>query len=198
MMRCIIFSNNQKKCNELQTLLHSTTIDVMGYKDVLPDTIDVVEDGLTFEENALKKLRALNSLTADICLADDSGLEVDCLDGQPGIYSARYGGHELTDSQRCDYLLENIKDSPQRSAQFRCVIAIKLPYGPELTFEGNCKGTITYQQQGDHGFGYDPIFVPKGFDQTFAQLGFDVKQTLSHRAKALQQAVMAIEKTIAL
>ena len=196
-MKCVIFTNNQKKCNELQQLLTPLNIEVVSYRAILTDPIDVIEDGQTFTANALKKLAALHTLTDHICIADDSGLEVEALNGQPGIYSARYGGEGLTDAQRCDYLLNQLQNTSNRAAQFRCVIALKLPSQPAQTFDGVCQGAVCKQPKGDFGFGYDPIFVPTGFDQTFAQLGQPTKHQLSHRAKALHQAIKAIEANLA-
>ena len=146
---------------ELQDLLKQLSIKVVGYKDVLGKTVDVVEDGTTFEENALKKVAALAELENDICIADDSGLEVECLNGEPGIYSARYGGEGLTDSQRCQFLLDNISEQTNRAGQFKCVIALKLPDQRAQVFTGVCKGTLTYSPKGDMGFGYDQYLFQK-------------------------------------
>ena len=187
-MKCIIFTNNAKKCKELQVILADQSIDVVRYKDILGHKIDVVEDGITFEENALKKVRALSQLKHDIKLADDSGIEVECLDGKPGIYSARYGGEGLTDQERCKYLLHKIKDKTNRKAQFRCVIAMIFPDGTEQLTHGVVKGTLTHELRGDSGFGYDPLFIPNGYKQTFAELGHKTKYEISHRGKALVNA----------
>tara|TARA_B100000427_G_scaffold111117_1_gene92124 strand:- start:4068 stop:4670 length:603 start_codon:yes stop_codon:yes gene_type:complete len=187
-MKCIIFTNNSKKCDELQAILVDQAIHVMRYKEVVGHEIDVVEDGVTFEENALKKVRALSHLKDDIKLADDSGIEVDCLDGNPGIYSARYGGEGLTDQERCGYLLNQIKDKSNRKAQFRCVIAMIFPDGTEQVTEGVVKGTLTQDIRGNSGFGYDPLFIPDGYDQTFAELGPEIKYQISHRGQALAKA----------
>ncbi len=138
--------------------------------------------------NDLKKVRALSHLKDDIKLADDSGIEVDCLDGNPGIYSARYGGEGLTDQERCRYLLNQIKDKSNRKAQFRCVIAMIFPDGTEQVTEGVVKGTLTQDIRGNSGFGYDPLFIPDGYDQTFAELGPEIKYQISHRGQALAKA----------
>ncbi|RAP27165.1 non-canonical purine NTP pyrophosphatase, RdgB/HAM1 family [Candidatus Marinamargulisbacteria bacterium SCGC AG-333-B06] len=187
-MNCVIFTNNNKKCDELQAILADQAIDVVRYKDVLGHEIEVIENGLTFEENALKKVRALSWLKDDIKLADDSGIEVDCLDGKPGIYSARYGGESLTDQERCEYLLNQIKKETNRKAQFRCVIAMIFPDGTEKVTHGVVKGTLTHDLRGDSGFGYDPLFIPNEYQKTFAELGSKIKYQISHRGQALMNA----------
>ncbi len=183
-----MFTNNSKKCDELKAILADHAINVVPYKDVISHEIDVIEDGVTFEENALKKVRALSHLKDGIKLADDSGIEVDCLDGKPGIYSARYGGEALTDQERCDYLLNQIKDKSNRKAQFRCVIAMIFPDGTEKITQAIVKGTLSDDVRGESGFGYDPLFIPNGYQKTFAELGPSIKYQISHRGKALVKA----------
>lgn len=195
-MKCIIFTNNQKKCDELQEILASDTLDVVRYRDIVGDAIEVIEDGKTFEENALKKVNAIAHLNDAVLVADDSGLEIDCLDGQPGIYSARYGGEALSDSERCEYVLEQIKDQTQRHAKFRCVIALIFPTGEQYCVEGVVEGTLTYEQKGSQGFGYDPLFIPDGYQETFAELGANIKHKISHRGQALEKASALIRKYV--
>lgn len=184
-MKCIIFTNNLKKCIELEKLLNSKTINVTRYKDETNKHINVIEDGNTFQENALKKLHAINFLNSHITIADDSGLEITSLNGEPGIYSARYGGESLTDHERCQYVLNKLTQEQNRAAQFCCYIAIKLPTKEPKVFKGTCKGTITHKPSGLNGFGYDPIFIPNDYTQTFADLDSTIKNKISHRAKAL-------------
>ena len=196
-MRCVVFSNNKKKLSELQDLLSKQSLDVFPYTDILGKTIDVVEDGDTFAKNAAKKVNALAGLVDDIVVADDSGLEVDCMNGKPGVYSARYGGQSLTDYERCDYLLRQIESEQNRSARFVCTIAIKLPKQDIQLLEGVVEGTLDFRLSGESGFGYDPIFIPNGYDQTFAQLGPEVKYKISHRSQALRQVQTLINDFLA-
>ena len=184
-MKCIVFSNNQGKLKELHELLSQLNMDVVGYKDVFNKTIDVVEDGVTFHDNALKKVQALADFSDDIYVADDSGLEIDALNNEPGVFSARYGGEGLTDHERCEYVLEKIKGVSNRRARFKCVLAVIMPDKSQLFFEGKVEGVITEKIIGTQGFGYDPIFIPEGYSQTFAELGIDLKYKVSHRARAM-------------
>ena len=149
--------------------------------------LTVIEDGVTFDQNATKKVLAISQLKQDILIADDSGLEVDVLDGRPGVYSARYGGEGLSDSQRCEHVLRQIENVKNRSARFVCSIAIVFPEKPVETVQGIVEGALTGQLQGNAGFGYDPIFIPVGYDRTFAELGTEIKHKISHRSRALAQ-----------
>lgn len=154
---------------------------------------DVVEDQGTFTGNALKKARALAELIpADaIALADDSGLCVDALDGAPGVYSARYAGESTSDSDNIDKLLEVLSQlvGENRAASFQCHLAVVSSSGEERVFEGMCKGRILHERRGDHGFGYDPVFMADGFEQSFAELSDSEKAAISHRGNAMQQLV---------
>ncbi len=189
-MKCIIFTNNLKKCNELKHLLSSLNLPVFRYTDGFSPSLEVIEDGLTFEANALKKLSAISHLNSHILIADDSGLEIDCLNGEPGVFSARYGGDSLSDIQRCDYVLSKMKRSVHRNARFRCVIALQLPQQSPITFEGVVAGTISHSCDGKTGFGYDPIFIPSGYSKTFASLGSEIKDSCSHRSRALAKVFL--------
>ena len=184
-MRCIVFSNNVKKAIELEAYLSSVCLDVFLYRDIVSDVIDVVEDGATFSENAIKKVQALHFLDKDILLADDSGLEVVALGGKPGVFSARYGGSLLTDYERCQFLLDQMDSVVDRRAQLVCVIAIQWPNGLLETVKGVVKGRVATHLSGESGFGYDPIFIPDGYDHSFARLGPLIKQKISHRSQAL-------------
>ncbi len=167
-------------------------VEVCLYQEVVGDPIDVVEDGNTFEENARKKVMAMPAVPGVIFLADDSGLCVDALNGRPGVLSARYGGEHASFAEKCEKLLGELAPHTNRNAHFACVIAIRFPDGTVETVEGAVKGQIALEPQGTQGFGYDPIFVPEGHTETFAQLPAAVKNQLSHRANALQKAKQKI------
>jgi XTP/dITP diphosphohydrolase len=151
---------------------------------------DVEETGSTFEENATLKANEYASMSGLMSLADDSGLEVDALDGEPGVYSARYAGKAATDADRANYLLAKIADVPweKRTARFKCVIAIAIPGQDIKLCYGTCDGYITYAPKGTNGFGYDPIFYLPDFDKTMAELTLEEKSSISHRGKAALQA----------
>ncbi len=169
-------------------LNNQNEIDVLSLDDV-PDTPEVVEDGETYQENAVKKATALAEHTGYFALADDSGLEADALHGAPGIHTARYAGEYASDAARIKKLLDALKDvaDSHRTARFKCAIALAAPTGQTHVVIGVCEGRLIRSPRGLQGFGYDPIFVPVGYDKTFAELGVDVKNRISHRAKALEK-----------
>ena len=169
-------TGNAHKVSEISSLLH---LPVTGI-----DT-GVAETGTSFEANALIKAEALAVQTGDWALADDSGLEVDALGGAPGVYSARYAGKHGDDAANNEKLLLDLRDSTDRSARFVCVLALCGPDGETHTFRGTCEGRIAESASGTSGFGYDPLFIPDGYEKSFAELGGDVKQSVSHRANAL-------------
>ncbi len=183
----IIASKNKGKIKEIKMLLEDLEIALSSLYDY-PEFSPVVEDGETFFDNALKKARTVSELTGFWVIADDSGIEVDALDGRPGVYSARYAGENATDKQNSDKLLEEMKDVPdgERGAQFRAVIvyADKKDFH---SFEGIVRGGLARERSGKSGFGYDPIFIPDGYDKTFAELGQEIKNSMSHRAAALNK-----------
>jgi len=146
---------------------------------------------MTFAENACKKAREAARATGMMTLADDSGLEIDALGGEPGVRSARYCGQDASDADRNRSILQNMVTIPEgkRTARFRCVMCLVSPEGEERRFEGVSEGRIAHQARGSSGFGYDPIFVPEGHSRTFAELGPEIKNRMSHRAKALRQVV---------
>ena len=195
MRSLVLATQNQGKIAEFERLLeeHAGDIKVLGLSD-FPDMPDVIESGKTLSENAFLKARAIAEFAKLPALADDSGLFVDYLDGKPGVYSARFGGYEGKDAKERDLininkLLTALKDVPseKRGAQFKCVVAF---VNPAKDFEheeiGELPGMIAVQPAGDDGFGYDPIFIPKDFDQSLAQLGAGVKDRISHRGQALR------------
>jgi len=165
----------------------------------LKNNIEIIEDGLTFEENARKKAEIVYGQTGFICMGEDTGLEVDALNGQPGVYSARFAGEKATYEQNVQKLLKLLIDvkKPNRTARFRCVCALAFPKSYKqntVSFEGVCDGQIIEEPRGKEGFGYDPVFVPDGFEQTFAELHAQVKNKISHRAKALEKVRKYLEQ----
>jgi XTP/dITP diphosphohydrolase len=159
---------------------------------------DILEDGETFRDNALKKARGICLFSSMPSLADDSGLVIDALGGAPGVYSARYGGEKLTDFDRNILVLSKMKDVPggKRTARFVCVIAAAFPDGTELISEGSCEGVIAEGMRGDYGFGYDPVFYLPERGKTMAELPLSEKNRISHRAAALESARSMLEKII--
>ncbi|MCC5844025.1 MAG: RdgB/HAM1 family non-canonical purine NTP pyrophosphatase [Verrucomicrobia bacterium] len=175
-------TNNLHKLQEFQDLLGTS---LRSLRDV-PGAPDVVEDGETFEANAVKKAQALADLTGDWTLADDSGLEVDALGGAPGVHSARFAGEHGNDAANNRLLLQKLEQTANRAARFVCVLALCHPKERPLIFRGECEGRIALTPSGSAGFGYDPLFIPQGRESSFATLGPDVKQAISHRARALE------------
>ena len=187
----LIATNNTGKVKELQDLLKDTGIELITPAQVNLD-LDVVEDGHTYAENATKKAVAFAQASGLISLADDSGLEVEALDGAPGLYSARYGasnGEKLSDKDRRDHLIQNLQDKPRPwTARFHATIAIALPNGETHLSEGFCEGEIIPEERGTGGFGYDPVFLLSELGKTMAELTLEEKNRLSHRAKAVMNA----------
>jgi XTP/dITP diphosphohydrolase len=186
----LIATTNRGKIVELRSLLSSLSLSLRSL-DEFPEVTDVPETGATFAENAILKARGYAAQTQLWTLADDSGLEVDALGGAPGVYSARYGGESLSDADRVKLLLEALSKSndANRHARFVCVIAIADPSGEILNLStGVCEGRIAYEPRGANGFGYDPVFVPEGYEQSFGELTTSIKETISHRGRALSAA----------
>ncbi len=186
MNKLILATRNKGKLKEIGALLNDLPIELVSILD-FPDIPAVAEDGTTLEENALKKARAMFNATHLPALADDSGLEVFALDMRPGVHSARYAGERVTYEDNNKKLLEQLRNIPaeQRQARFRCVAAF-VAEDIEKTTEGVCAGRIIEAPRGMGGFGYDPLFVPDGYDKTFAELPLEVKNRISHRAKAFE------------
>ncbi len=195
MNKLLIATNNKGKVKELQDLLKD-----MGFELVTPADInlkfDVVEDGKTYVENATKKAIAFARLSGLISLADDSGLEVDALDGAPGLHSARYHPKPgANDADRRAYMLENLRGKPRPwTAHFHATIAIAIPERDVHIVEGNCYGEIIPEERGTGGFGYDPIFLLPDLNKTMAELEMEEKNSLSHRAKAVINAIPVLQK----
>ncbi|MBS1788741.1 MAG: XTP/dITP diphosphatase [Acidobacteria bacterium] len=190
MTTLLIATSNAGKVTELAAMLADLDCRVIGFSDLpeIPPTIE--ETGLTFAENALLKAEHYHHLTGLNVLADDSGLEVDALEGRPGVYSARYGGENLTSAQQIELLLGEMKSVPeaQRTARFVCSIALVGDNGMKQLFEGQCEGFIAHDPKGEDGFGYDPIFIDAELNRSFAELTREEKSSRSHRGKALAQA----------
>jgi XTP/dITP diphosphohydrolase len=187
-MQLIVATRNAHKTREIQRILGPafTVSDLSAH----PEIADIRETGKSYEENAMLKAVGASRNLSGLVIADDSGLEVDALSGAPGIFSARYAGENATDKQNIEKLLGELAragvDETKRSARFRCVIALARQDELLGTFEGIVEGTIVERERGLHGFGYDPIFVPRGLEKTFAELPAELKNTISHRAKAIR------------
>jgi XTP/dITP diphosphohydrolase len=195
MKKLLIATNNKGKVKELQDLLKEMGLELVTPADIRLN-LEVEEDGATYAENAAKKARAFAHASRLISLADDSGLEVDALDGAPGLHSARYHPKPgANDADRRAYLLENLAGKPRPwTAHFHATIAIAVPEQDVQIVEGNCYGEIIPEERGTGGFGYDPIFFFPELNQTMAELEMDEKNCLSHRAKAVINAIPVLKK----
>ncbi len=182
-----VVTSNPGKVQEIQAILGAGTAYVVRSIVDLQPLPEIEEDGHTFEENALKKVMALPIVDNAVFLADDSGICVSALDGRPGIYSARYPGE--TSAEKCLNLLQELGDATDRRAYFYCAIALRFSDGRSAVVSGRLDGTLAFSPRGDHGFGYDPIFIPEGETQTVAELSAVSKNLLSHRHRALAQVL---------
>ncbi|KAA1039977.1 XTP/dITP diphosphatase [Macrococcus equipercicus] len=180
----VIATGNQGKINDFKYIFPEDN--VIGIQTLVPD-FDVEETGTTFEENARLKSEAGCSLLGKIVIADDSGLAVDALNGEPGIYSARYAGPAKNDEANIDLLLGNMAGITDRSAQFVCAIAVSEPGRATRTYRGEVAGEIALERQGTHGFGYDPVFYLPAYRKTMAELTNEEKAEISHRRQAIEQ-----------
>ncbi len=189
-MKIVFATRNQGKVNEVRWLFQGSGWEVLTLADVAPGVV-IKEEGANFAENAREKARAVFAQTGMWTMGEDSGLEIDALGGSPGVLSARFGGEGLTDLERNQRILELMIAVPdeRRTARFRCVVCVVNPVGEERFFEGVCEGKIALTIRGFSGFGYDPLFIPDGYGQTFAELGVEIKNKISHRAKALGQVL---------
>lgn len=197
MKKLLIATNNKGKLKEFQTLLKELNVKLVTPADINLN-LEVEEDGATYAENAAKKAVAFAQASGLISLADDSGLEVDALDGAPGLYSARYHPKaEATDADRRAYMLENLKDKPRPwKARFHATLAIATDEKTVHIVEGNCNGEIIPDERGANGFGYDSIFLLPELNKTMAELSMEEKNRLSHRAKAVLNAIPILEETL--
>jgi len=195
MRKFIIATKNKGKIKEIEKILTGLPLDVISMEQV-GIYKDIEENGATFEENALIKAQELHKLTGEMVMADDSGLEVDYLNGAPGVYSARFAGEGATDEDKNKKLLNLLEGVPfeKRKARFVCAIAVVLPDGKSFIEKETCEGYIALTPQGSNGFGYDPLFYIPEYNMTMAQLDPDVKNRISHRAKALGAMVEKLRK----
>ena len=193
--RFVLATRNPHKVGELEAILHEAGVDVsLVGMDAFPAVPDVVEDGLTFAANAVKKARETAHATQLPCLADDSGLCVDALNGMPGVFSARWSGRHGDDAANLDLVLAQLSDVADdfRGARFECAAALALPSGQERVVSGVVEGRLLRARRGSGGFGYDPIFLPHGHDRTTAEMSAVEKNAISHRGRAFRALVPAI------
>ena len=193
--KLLLATGNRAKVREYKSLLHNLPYDLVTLEEQGISTV-VSEEGKSLEENAGIKATALAAESGLLSLADDSGLEVDALGGEPGPLSARYAGEGVSDSERIDYLLAKLRDVPweQRTARFRCVIAVAVPGNEVRLCCGECLGFITLTPRGEYGFGYDPIFYLPELDKTMAELPLELKNQVSHRGQAARKARQVLEE----
>lgn len=194
-MKIVLATQNLGKVKELQELLQGEEIEVISLRDI-DHWEEVEETGETFAENATLKAKVAAERTGLVSLADDSGLEVDALNGEPGVYSARYAGEPKDDERNNDKLLSELEGVPEeeRSGRFKCALAIAIPSGEVYLTEGTVEGRILTQRRGKEGFGYDPLFYMPDFGRTMAELNVSQKNKLSHRAQAFQKAIPILKE----
>ena len=188
-MRKIIFATtNKNKIREVNMMMEGFDVELIPMSDMGID-VEIEETGTTFEENAIIKAKAICEMTGEIALADDSGLEVDYLDGAPGVYSSRFLGEDTPYEIKNDYIIEKLKDAKgkERSARFACAMAMVFPDGDVETCYGTIEGLIGYEQKGTNGFGYDPIVYVPEYEMTTGEMTPQLKNSISHRGKALEQ-----------
>lgn len=191
-MKLVFASNNKNKIKEIQSILNGSiqllSLEEIGCHEEIPETAD------TIEGNAILKANHVTEKFGYDCFADDTGLEVEALNGEPGVYSARYAGEQKSADDNMDKLLGALKNEENRSAQFKTVIALNLN-GKQYLFTGLAKGNITLEKTGNNGFGYDPIFQPENYGETFAELSAEIKNKISHRALATEQLIDFLNTT---
>jgi XTP/dITP diphosphohydrolase len=191
----VIATRNSGKLREIRAILAPLELKILSLRD-FPEIPEIIEDGQTFEENAVKKAAAVARQTGRMAIADDSGLAVDALQGRPGVFSSRYAGERATDAERYQKLLKEMTGTPQgkRGASFICAIAVASPKGKTESVEGQCRGEIAFAPKGSHGFGYDPVFYLPERGKTMAELEPEVKNRISHRAQALEKLKQVLPK----
>jgi XTP/dITP diphosphohydrolase len=195
--KLVAATRNPSKLREMQRLLNGLDFEIVSLEN-FEALSEVEETGTTFEENARLKALSYNVQTGLPCVADDSGLEVEALGGKPGVYSSRYAGPGADGHALCTKLLDELHDVPdgKRQAQFRCVVALGVEEHVILTTEGRARGRIIREMKGSGGFGYDPVFLPDGYNKTFAEMLPQEKDSISHRSKALSQFQWKLEKLL--
>lgn len=193
--RIVFATGNQGKMKEIRMILQDLGCEICSLKDLEID-VDIVEDGSTFEENAIIKAKTICEMTGDIVLADDSGLEVDYLDKAPGIYSARFLGEDTSYDIKNQYIIDKLANAKgeERSARFVCAIASAYPDGTIETTRGTIEGVIGYEPKGENGFGYDPIFYVPEYGVSTAELPSEIKNSISHRGKALEKMKVLLKE----
>lgn len=197
MKKIILASNNQGKIVEVKEILKDLGIEIVSLKEAGID-VDIEENGTTFEENAVIKAEAICKMTGEITLADDSGLEVDYLNKEPGVYSARYMGHDTSYKIKNQSIIDRLDgvEGDDRSARFVCAMAAVFPDGKKIVTTGTMEGLIGYEEKGDHGFGYDPIVYLPEYKMSSAELNPEEKNKISHRGKALRKMQAELLKYI--
>lgn len=195
MEKLIFATGNEGKMKEIRMILGDLDYEILSMKEA-GISADIVEDGKTFEENAMIKAKAISKLANCLVLADDSGLEVDYMDKQPGIYSARWMGEDTSYDIKNKKIIENLEGVPEekRTARFVCAVAAAFPDGRVITKRGTIEGIIGYEQRGENGFGYDPIFFLPEYGKTTAELPVEEKNKISHRGRALEQIKEELKK----
>ncbi len=198
MRKVVLSSGNQHKINEIKDILKDLNFEVVSKNDIGFRDFDVEEDKITLEGNAFKKAEELHKLVKGIVLADDTGLFVNALNGEPGVYSARYAGVPASDKSNRELLLKNLKDVPaeKRTAYFKTVIAIVFEDGRKVMAEGRVDGKIGYEEKGQNGFGYDSLFIVENTNKTFAEMSEEEKNKISHRAMALMNLKKKLEDMV--
>lgn len=191
----VIATRNRAKSLEIRALLRDFPVEIKDVSDFGP-LPEPVEDGRTFDENAYKKALFTAKVLGLPALADDSGLEVEALGGQPGVHSARYAGAQATDADNIQKLLEAMEGVTNRKARFVCVLSMAVPTGPALTYEAACEGEITTEPRGTQGFGYDPVFLYPPAGKTFAEMSPEEKAAVSHRGRALREFQQEFDKVL--
>lgn len=191
-MKLVFASNNKNKIKEIQLLLPKN-IQLLSLEDI-GCTVDIPETADTIEGNAILKADYITKNFGYDCFADDTGLEIESLNGEPGVFSARYAGEQKKDTDNMNLLLENLKNKTNRNAQFKTVIALNLKGEPQQLFEGTIKGEIIHEKRGNQGFGYDPIFRADGYSKTFAELSIAEKSKISHRGIAVNKLIVFLQK----
>jgi XTP/dITP diphosphohydrolase len=187
-LKLLLATNNKHKLIEIKSKIDNSFIELLSLNDVTDEEIDIEETSDTLNGNALIKARTIYDKFKIMTIADDTGLEVLSLNGEPGVKSARYSGDHCNDQKNREKLLINLKDKTNRDAQFRTVICL-IDENTEVFIEGICKGRISEIEKGENGFGYDKIFIPEGYQETFAELNLEIKNKISHRAKAIDSLV---------
>ena len=184
-LKLVFATNNKHKLEEVQAMLTNFEIVSLAAINCFED---IPETANTLEGNAILKANFITEKYGLDCFADDTGLEVEALNNEPGVYSARYAGEDNNAAANMNKLLNNLKNNPNRRAQFKTAIALNIQ-GKQFIFEGVCKGTILTEKRGESGFGYDPIFMPEGFNRSFAEMNLNEKGSISHRGKAVEKLV---------